>query len=237
MIRISNFSVILFVICYLVSGISTAYAVESSPSADIRSKLDALKAEIASKAAKLKVEVNNKLQNRAYVGAVKTKSIASLALSGTEPKIINVNQDTVFVTNNKKVKTYSFKAISEGDYLAALGDIDDTGALIAKKVILQEKPKTASKSAVWGQVLSSSDNLLTIKNRELKNVAVSLAEIALPNIKNNDFVIVSGVINKNDILEASFVYILPQGILLKPKTKPATPSATAVSSSSAKTKK
>jgi len=214
----------------------TVYATDATPSSDIKSKLEELKKEIASKAAKLKQEVGKKLTNRAYIGKVKTKSDTSLTIATKNgPKIVNINQDTNF-NSNVKGKKYSQKLIAEEDYVASLGDIDETQVLTAKKVILLD-PKPSSltpKTYLWGQATAISDKLVTLKNRHLKNISVSLPNGS--NIKLNDFVILTGIMGKNEIFEAEFVYVIPQGGFIRPKIKIATPSAQ-ISTKSGQTKK
>lgn len=201
---------------------ATAVAVESTPSSDIKSKLEELKKEIASKAAKLKQEVNKKLQNKAYIGTVKTKSSSSIMLeSKNGPKIVNFNQDTEFVSNVKG-KKYSPKVILEKDYLAALGDVDELGVLTAKRIVLLKNPSLEVKKILWGQVIAISDKLITIKDKNLKNVAVSISNPS--KVKVSDFVILTGFLGKNDIFESDLVHVIPQGGVIKPK-KIATPSA------------
>ena len=215
-------NLIIFTIA-VASIVSPTYAAESTPSADIKSKLEELKKEIASKAAKLKQEVNKKLQNKAYVGKVKTKSQTSITLATKNgPKIVNINQDTEFV-NNAKGKKYAQKSILEEDYLASLGDVDEIGVLTARRIILLNPPLSEVKTFLWGQVIAISDKLVTLKDKALKNVAVSLSNPST--IKVSDFVILTGFLGKNDIFESEFMYVIPQGGVLKPK-KVATPSAT-----------
>lgn len=217
---------------------SPTSAADSTPSADIKSKLEEFKKEIASKAAKLKQEVNRKLKDKAYVGQVKSKSNSSLTLAARlGSKIVSLNQDTVF-ESNVKGKKFSAKILTEEDYVVSLGDIDETGILIAKKVILLDpKPYIQNpKSYLWGQIIAISDKLITLKDKGAKNVAVSLNNQS--EIKLNNFVILTGTKNKNDIFEAGFVYVFPQAGIIKPKktrlpdgqvatssAKPATPSA------------
>lgn len=200
------------------------YAADSTPSADIKIKLKELQKEIASKAAKLKVEVGRKLKNRAYVGKLKTNSSKSLTLATkTGPKIVSINQDTILPK----------KKMVEEDYLASLGDVDETGVLTAKKIIQLPTPNSELKTYLWGQIISISDKLATLKTKQSKSVAISL-----PNgskVKLNDFVILTGTSSKNDIFKTGFVYVIPQGGIIKPKnvatssakvaTKSATPSA------------
>ena len=205
------------------------FAAEGSPSADIKSKLEELKKEIASKAAVLKQDVDKKLTNKAYVGKIKTKSPAAITLASKNgPSIINITQDTEIISQVKG-KKYSQKLLSEEDYIAALGDIDENQVLTAKKVILLPTTNSQPKTYLWGQIAAISDErssstskLITLKGRNLKNVSVSLPD---QKVKLNDFVILTGVKNepsssssKNDgIFEAGFVYVIPQGGFLKPK--------------------
>lgn len=209
-----------------------AFAAASTPSADVKSKLEELKKEIASKAARLKHEVDRKLKNKAYVGKVKSKSDQSITLAmSTGPKIISTNQDSVYESKQSlpskdgKIKSrtkFSLKTLAEEDYIASLGDIDETGVLTAKKIILLPTPDYKPKAYLWGQVISISDELITLKDREFRNVAASLPKGS--KVKLNDFVILTGNKDKNDILDAGFVYVIPQGAILKPK-KISTPSA------------
>lgn len=200
------------------------YAADSTPSADIKAKLEELKKEIASKAAKLKQTVNQKLKDKAYIGKIKQKSDNSITLStASNPKLISINQDTVFESKVKGKTKFSQKNLAEDDYIVAMGDTDETGVLIARKIILLPQPPEQSKTYLWGQVISISDKLITLKDKDSKNVAASVASVA--GIKLNAFVILTGNKDKNDIFKAGFVYVIPQGGVIKPK-KMATPSAT-----------
>ncbi len=195
--------------------LTSVYAVDSTPSADIRSKLEELKKEIASKAATLKQEVDAKLSNKAYIGRVKTKSETSITLNTKNGlRIININQDTFYVSNVKG-KKYSQKSIAEDDYIAALGDIDETQTLSAKEVILQKPSILTPKSYLWGEVIVASEKLITLRDKSFKNIAVSIPD--QKSVKQNDFIILTGNLNKNGIFEANFVYVIPQGGFIKPK--------------------
>lgn len=210
---------ILVIIIIINIMVSSAYATNSIPSADpntigtdIKTKLKELQKEIASKAAKLKQEISNKLTDKAYVGKVQTKGAFSITLaSNGGPKIVSLNQDTILPK----------KKIAQEDYLAALGDVDETGVLTAKKVVLLP-PATEQKTFLWGQIISVSEKLATLKDKDFKNVAVSLSISS--KVRLNDFVILTGRKGKNDIFESEFVYVIPQGGIIKPK-KVATPSA------------
>ena len=229
-LQVVGYSFILFVLLSTVTcTLYPTYAADSTPSADIKVKLEELKKEIASKAAKLKQAVNRKLKDKAYIGKIKQKSDNSIILSTTSnPKMVSINQDTVFESKITPKQKFSQKTISEEDYVAALGDADETGVLTAKKIILLQPAKLQPKTFLWGQVVSISDQLATLKSSESKNVAVSIASAS--GIKLNAFVILTGFQSKNDIFKAGFVYVIPQGGVIKPK-KMATPSAQVASPS------
>lgn len=209
---------------------SIAIAADSTPSADIRSKLDELKKEIASKAAQLKQFVDKKLKDKAYIGKVKTKSASSVTLETKNGlKVVNISQDTQYDSDVSK-KKYSQKLITEEDYLAALGDVDDTGALVSRKIILLPTPNPEAKTYLWGQIINISDKSVTLKDRNLKNTVASLPNQS--GVKKSDFVILTGSFGKDDIFEADFVHVVPQGGIIKPR-KIATSSATPIKTSSA----
>ncbi len=228
-LQVLGYSLLFFLLSTITCTLYPIYAANSTPSADIQSKLNSLKTGIASKAAQLKTEVNKKLQNKAYVGIVKTKSATSLTLATkSSSKLITINQDTLYDGKIKSVK--------EEDYIAALGDVDESGVLTAKKIVILPQPKAgqplAEKTIIWGQVISLSDNLATIKDRNSKTFSVSLRNIPAT-IKINDFVIMTALSGKDGQLEAKFVHLIPQGFAIKSKIKVATesasPSATPVS--------
>lgn len=197
--------------------INHVYAtVDSTPSADIKAKLEELKKEIASKAAKLKQEVNEKLQNKAYTGLVKDKSGTEITIIDKNgPKVIKTNQDTIYDNINIPKLKYSFKLVETDDNIAGLGEIDELGNLIAKKIVLlPEQPQ--QKNILWGKITSISDTKVSIRDRNFKNYDTSFSKVET-GAKLNDFVIVTGYIDKNQLLQAGFVYIIPQGGVIRPK--------------------
>ncbi|MBI2019841.1 hypothetical protein HYS94_00260, partial [Candidatus Daviesbacteria bacterium] len=182
-----------------------------------------LKKEIASKAALLKQQVNQRLQNKAYVGSIKTKTSTSLTLASVSgPKMVTINQDTVYESRVKSRKKFSQKDLKEEDEVAALGEVDEIGVLTAKKIVLLPTTNSQPKTYLWGQIVSISDKLATLKNRENKNVAVSLPSSA--SVKANEFVILTGSFGKKEIFNAEFIFTTQGGVLKNNKTS--TPSAT-----------
>ena len=196
--------------------VPTVRAADSTPSAAVKDKLQTLQTEIASKAAKLKTEISKRLQNKAYIGVIKSKSATTLTLAGRSgTKLVNINQDTVYEP---------IKKIKDEESIAALGDIDENGVLTARKVVILPAT-TQVKTILWGSVVSGSDRLLTIQDKSGKNIAVSTVKVT--KAKNGQFVIITGYTGKNDILASQFIYIIPGK---QAPVKVATPSAEATPS-------
>lgn len=202
------------------SSLNPTLAAESTPSADIKLKLEEFKKQAASKAAQLKDLIVKKMQNKAYVGTVESKSDSTLTLAvASAAKIVSINGDTVFVSN-VKAKKINQKNISSGDLLAALGDVDETGVLIAKKIVLLPKPDPNPKTFLAGQIISVSDDLTILRDKDQKNI---VAKLPKSKAKINDFVILTGSKDKNNIFQAKFIYITEEKPLKQKKI--ATPSA------------
>mgnify|MGYP001565452711 CR=1 FL=1 len=207
-----NFIIIIIVIIFIIPVAQALDSTQSAtPSASVKSKLEALKLEIASKAAKLKQEINQKISNKAYIGTISSISITSITLTTKTATVsAQINQDTVYSPQ---------KSLKVGDFIAALGEVDETGVLHAKKIVILPQPKIGQLMAEtfsWGQIISVTDDLATLKGRSGKITTISLIKISTE-VKTNNFVIVKGNLNKNGILETKFLHIIPQGFVLKPK--------------------
>jgi hypothetical protein len=230
--------------------INPTFAADATPSSIVQSKLDELKKQIASKAAALKLDVNKRMQNKAYVGIIKTKSTTSITVAAKSgSKIINTNQDTIYQgtapTNSKtkKAPAVNFGTLKEEDHIVALGDIDDTGVLTAKKIILLPTTTSELKTHLWGEVTSISGQNVTIKLKDSKsnsilvsnstNYKLGIEDASLSDLKVNQIIIASGLINDNQILEADFIYIIPVGSQTPKPSQIASSSATPKASSKA----
>ena len=240
--------VLLTALCAL-HPVPFAYATEASPSADLQSKLKALQTEIASKAAKLKTEVNKKLQNRAYIGTIINKSDNTLFLqTKSGNKSVSTNEFTEYLP----VKQVTLKSLVKDDFLVALGDVDQDGVLTAKRIV-ELKGSSAERVVNWGQVTEKNSKSLTIKTLDgsLKTASISAQTIfrmgqesaVFDDIRINKAVVLVTTSDK-EIMSARFVYILPYSLKLKAKEasasatpKPTPTPKTASPSASAKTSK
>lgn len=148
----------------------------SSPSADLKQKLKSLQEEIASKAAKIKVEVSQRLQNRVYIGLLKVKSDNTLTFATQKgTRIVTVNEYTSLVGTSKtgKSTSLSLKNLEADDKLVALGDIDETETLTAKKVIKLPVTSALTKTLSFGKITSYQAPELTIKTPQGQSVTFS----------------------------------------------------------------
>ncbi len=83
-------NIIIVIILNLIFA-SPAFALDSSPSADMKAKVEQFIKDSASKAAQLKKDLEKALQNKAYVGKIKTKSATAITLaSKSGPRIVNI---------------------------------------------------------------------------------------------------------------------------------------------------
>lgn len=208
----------------------------ASQSADLKSKLKILQAEIASRAAGMKSEVTKKLQNKAYIGTVKSKNNNFIVLSirGSD-KNINVSVFTEYVIKSKKsLGDTGLKNITIDSTIACLGDIDDKGTLTAKRIIKLNSPAPILPKIINGIITSISNgkaNLQTSRKDQFsvtfdKNTEYQVGknEGSFNDVRINKSIIVSGEGTDSANLSANYVYIFPNAVVTK--TKPATPSAT-----------
>lgn len=233
----------LLISCSLVLSIP-ALAAEattvSSPSADIKQKLKLLQAEIASKAAKLSQTVQKKLENRAYIGSLKSKTGNELTVEvKNEIKVVRFNK----FTESANLKS-GISSLVRGNFMASLGDIDENGVLIAKKIIKLQTPQASPSSYLWGQVVGKDKHQLVIKGKNGKEITVATDQktaylmgknkASFFDIRDKKPIIAVGSSLNGPVLKARFIYIVPYSANLKPKV--ATQSSQA-SPSSSKAKK
>jgi hypothetical protein len=225
------------------------FAQESTASSSVKEKLEELKQNIASKAAALKKEVTKQLENKAFMGVVKTTSDNSITIAtkvGT--KIASVNEDTTYEDqSSQKRRNFSLKEIEEEDNIAALGDVDDTGVLVARRIVLLPTTNSEPKTILWGQAISISDKIITIRDRSAKSISVTTTsdttlekdkkEIKFANLEINDYMIVTGYFDEKEstekigVLDAEFIYVITAIGATTPKES--SPSASPSSSSKA----
>lgn len=220
-LQVTGYSFFIFLLlstvhCTLYPTFAAESTASASPSASLQTKLRQLQTEIASRAAEFKAEVSGRLQNKAYVGKIKSKTDETLILSIKEnDKTVKINQFTEFIISVKPVsKTKpTIKNLEVENYIVALGDVDETDILTAKKVIKIDPPKEV-KQIFFGKILAINENIITLKTDQ--NLAVSTSnqttfkigqkDGTLDNLKIGQNVVVSGI-SKNNIVKAGLIYV------------------------------
>lgn len=218
-----------FYILHSTFYIPTALAVDSSPSADIQSKLKDLQAEIASRAANMKNEVNKKLQNKAFNGILATKNTETLTINlKTGTGNININEFTEYIIKGKKlIGNDGLKNLAVADPFVALGDVDDKGVLTAKRIIKLTKPVTAKK-VVYGIITETSKDKTVLKTLQGDQFSITFDKNTDYQLGKNDGSFDDVKTNQWIIAEieggvAKFVYIFPTSITVKPKVSSPSP--------------
>lgn len=239
--------ILVFSIWYIVYGgilMGSVSAAESSKSATLIEKINALKAEVASKAASLKSEINKKLENKAYVGIVTQISSDRITIksqAGTKTVIFNeytAFQDSTLTKKTTKPKLET-KDLKVDDYIAALGDVDDKESLVAKKVI-KVKKWADTPSTFWGQITSIQSQAIVIQDRDGNKITISTTpqtvfnlgkeEASMVDVKITKYLAGVGGQIKDSKTDSSYIYLIPSSghfKVDKPKVSSAsaTPSA------------
>jgi len=212
-----------------------SYAQESSQSGSIVEKINALKTEIASKAAQLKTEMTKKVQNKAILGTILDITDTEITIQTLETaKIVKYDEFTeVRGLKNKEIKIDS---LEEGDKIAALGDMDDQNNLITQRLVFLESIASNSAELVWGQIEKSQGPNFSMKTKSGQTEKVITNsqtafflgnnEASILDAKVEKHVLVRAIRQKDNSLRAKFIYFIPSMGFLKPdKIKSATASA------------
>lgn len=221
---------------------TTSFAQESSQSASITDKINALKEEIASKAAEIKTQITKKVQDKALIGKIISISDTEVTLQTlNSAKIIKVDEFTeILGAKNKKIKIETLEA---EDNIAALGDFDDKNNLVAQKLIFLENYASNSAKLIWGKIQKTSSPTITVttKSGNTENITTNFnteyflgnEEASLLDAKVEKQMLARVIQQKNGTLLARFIYFIPSMGFTKPdkdkstpSIKPASPSAT-----------
>lgn len=221
---------------------STPSAKQATASASLTDKINALKKEIATRAAKLKLEVDKKIQNKAVLGKLVNKSNDRLTITklasaaGNLARTIGINEYTQYHQGYVRGKKISLAQVTSNDLLIALGDIDDKGMLTAKTVYRLDKVTFPNNQLIWGQIQSVSGPTIVVKTKDQAQVKLltSSASWQLGNeqasavdAKPNRFLVSVGSSLRDNQSVSRLIYLIPSPGFIKPdKPRPATSSAT-----------
>lgn len=219
---------------------STSSATEASASTIIKQKVEDLKKEIASRAANLKQTVNKKLENKMIAGKVISSEEGSLTLEGKNgPRVIKYNEYTNYHPINakkgSKLRPPKPEDFSAGDFVVALGDLDDKSVLAAKKIVDSKETQRQESAFVWGQIESVKLPVIVIKQKDgsLQTITtgaktayfLGIEEASFADAKLGKSLAGRVIKDKSGQMTAGFIYFIPQAGFAKPEGKTASDTA------------
>jgi hypothetical protein len=204
----------------------------STPSGSVLEKLNSLKMEIASKAAEIKADIGRKIVNRAWSGVISSKTDSLIVLkANNEEHRIRVDEYTLYTTGKTKDKGL-LKDLAIGDFIVAIGDVDDENILKAKKVI-RSKQILINKSLIWGQIQNTANNSIKVRTvdgekdlttQTLTTYWLGSKEASISDAKKDKFLLAVTEGSGSADLKAMMIYFIPTTGYFKPEKK-ASPSA------------
>lgn len=131
----------------------------ASPGATVR---DAIQKKVAEELAAIKSSV----VKRSFVGEVTAKSDTTMTLASSrkQPRVITLLPDTTVKLAGKET---SLADIKVGNFVISMGDVDTSGAMTAKRVLIIDKPAVDNRRIISGtvtKVTSTQINIDTAKN-------------------------------------------------------------------------
>ncbi len=205
---------------------------EASPAGVLTStidlKLEDLKREIASKAAQLKSEVTKKIGNKAIFGKVNITSNERIVLDTKNgSRTIKVNEYTIY-QNDTKVKlkkALTFAQIQSGESFVALGDMDETGTMVAKKIVKVDPVQKKNYQYLSGQISEAGNLALVLSLRSGEKAGVNFSSKTI--IQNDKSEGTYGdlktgkramiILNGDEASQSAYIYLPPESSLIKPK--------------------
>jgi len=228
-------------LCFSASAI-TIKAVSPTPEAtdsavqEIRDKVKEIVRE--------KLDETQKGQRRAFVGEITNISDLQLTLQTNQgDKQLNIATDAALI--GKGSKKITMKDLKTGLFAITMGFMEENDVLGVRRLVVSEKPKTASKEIAFGKVtdISTEEKILTVKNEKkgiiytveindkttiTKKVDDKIQKIKFAVIENSDWVVAIGTTTENEhkLITAKIVHVIP-GLSTVTPSPEITPKSTA----------
>lgn len=129
---------------------------------------------------KLLQNLQDKQKAKTYIGTITDKTETSIQLRNLESKIqlISINQETNFISIGKVDREIDFEEVGIGDFIAALGYINEDEVLDSSRVLVTSEFEKTKRKTFFGEVI--------VKDRTQIKVADKLiAEEILVDISRN----------------------------------------------------
>lgn len=146
-------------------------------------------------------KINN--EPKSYVGTITDISGESLQIKSEKGDIeqISTSKDTTYINSLKKNSEIKLIDLAIGDYIIAMGFINDNKVLDSKRIIISS-PITENKyQVIWGKVREISKTKITIdtSSGEKKDIQLPKKWVGpdTKEIKENDLVLITGQENES----------------------------------------
>lgn len=155
---------------------------------------------------------------------------------------IIINEETKIIGTARQELTLA--DLKTGMFIVAMGYIDTTGNLEAKRIVIMSRPKLPARQVAFGRVsdISKEENILTVKNEKkgitysveadektiiTKKIDGKIQKISFDKISLNDFLVAIGISSQNEtkIITAKLIHIIP-GLAVGQRTPRPTTSPT-----------
>lgn len=174
-----------------------------------------------------KLEEVQKGQKRAFVGEIKKASDNSLTLMALQgEKQVTVSEETTIIDKDRK--EIELDALEVGDYLIAMGYLEETDVLSAVRIVVTNELKVPDREVAFGEVtdISAEEKILTVKNQKkgtiytvettattkiTKKIEGKVQEVKFADINEGDRLVAIGKATENEetIISAKIIHIIP----------------------------
>ena len=191
-----------------------------------------------------KLEEVQKGQKRAFVGEIKKISNSTLILTALQgEKQVTVSEETTIIDKDRK--EIELDALEVGDYLIAMGYLEEADLLSAIRIVVTNELKLPDREVAFGEVtdISAEEKILTVKNQKkgtiytveatgttkiTKKIEGKVQEAKFADINEGDRLVAIGKATENEetIISAKIIHVIPgQAIGLTEEEEPSpTPS-------------
>lgn len=174
-----------------------------------------------------KLDEAQKGQKAAFAGEITNISDLQLTLQTNQgDKQLNIATDAALI--GKGGKKITMKDIKIDLFAIAMGFMEENDVLGVRRLVISEKPKTASKEIAFGKVtdISKEENVITVKNEKkniiytveitdkttiTKKVDGKIQKVKLEVIETGDYLIAIGVPTENEhkLITAKIIHVIP----------------------------
>lgn len=115
---------------------------------------------------KVQVAKNNP---KAYLGTITDKTDESMQIKniGGEIQLLNVDPENAsFVKLNDKSSSIKYTDLAIGDFIVAMGLLDDKSVMDTKRVLVTTPPATTSRKIIFGTIESIGKSKVELKDKD-----------------------------------------------------------------------